>query len=83
MCPPTNHEPRRPENQRSRNWAVWDWILEALRSDALRYYLTVNMPEMKDRIGIGRSFGAQQATNWWQPGATLANRVLFFCYKNF
>ena len=33
----------------SRNWAVWGRdALTRYDPDALRYYLTVNMPEMKD-----------------------------------
>jgi len=45
----------------SRNWAVWG--LDALKRydpDALRYYLTVNMPEMKDSDWDWKEFVAAQ-----------------------
>jgi len=67
----------------SRNWAVWG--LEALTrydADALRYYLTVNMPEMKDSDWDWKEFVARNNNELVATWGNLANRVLFFCYKN-
>jgi methionyl-tRNA synthetase len=45
----------------SRNWAVWgNDFLTRYDPDALRYYLTVNMPENKDSDQTGRIRRTQQ-----------------------
>ncbi|HUI88188.1 MAG TPA: methionine--tRNA ligase [Anaerolineales bacterium] len=67
----------------SRNWAVWG--LDALRRydpDALRYYLTVNMPEMKDSDWDWKEFVARNNNELVATWGNLANRVLSFCYRN-
>jgi methionyl-tRNA synthetase len=67
----------------SRNWAIWG--LDALTRydpDALRYYLTVNMPEMKDSDWDWKEFVARNNNELVATWGNLANRVLMFCYKN-
>ncbi len=74
------------ENQKisgSRNWAVWG--LDALTRydpDALRYYLTVNMPENKDSDWDWAEFVARNNNELVATWGNLANRVLSFCYKH-
>ncbi len=67
----------------SRNWAVW--ALDALTrydADALRYYLTANMPEAKDSDWDWAEFVARNNNELVANWGNLANRVLSFCYKN-
>jgi len=67
----------------SRSWAVW--CLDALTRydpDALRYYLTVNMPENKDSDWDWAEFVARNNNELVATWGNLANRVLSFCYKN-
>jgi methionyl-tRNA synthetase len=67
----------------SRNWAVWG--LDALTRydpDALRYYLTANMPEMKDSDWDWKEFVTRNNSELVATWGNLANRVLSFCYKN-
>lgn len=67
----------------SRNWAVW--ALDALTrydADALRYYLTANMPENKDSDWDWEEFVARNNNELVANWGNLANRVLSFCYKN-
>ncbi|HEY2981472.1 MAG TPA: methionine--tRNA ligase [Anaerolineales bacterium] len=67
----------------SRGWAVWG--LDALTrydADALRYYLTVNMPENKDSDWDWAEFLARNNNELVATWGNLANRVLSFCYKN-
>lgn len=67
----------------SRNWAVW--CLDALSrydADALRYYLTVNMPENKDSDWDWAEFVARNNNELVANWGNLANRVLSFTYKN-
>jgi methionyl-tRNA synthetase len=67
----------------SRNWAVW--VRDALTRydpDALRYYLTVNMPEAKDSDWDWNEFVARNNGELVATWGNLANRVLAFCYKN-
>jgi len=67
----------------SRNWAVWGRdALERYDPDALRYYLTVNMPEMKDSDWDWSEFVARNNNELVANWGNLANRVLSFCYKN-
>jgi methionyl-tRNA synthetase len=66
----------------SRNWAVW--VRDALTrydADALRYYLTVNMPEAKDSDWDWDEFVARNNNELVATWGNLANRVLSFCYK--
>ena len=67
----------------SRNWAVWGGdALTRYDPDALRYYLTVNMPEMKDSDWDWAEFVARNNNELVATWGNLANRVLTFCYKN-
>ncbi len=67
----------------SRNWGVWG--LDALSRydpDALRYYLTVNMPEARDSDWDWAEFVARNNNELVATWGNLANRVLSFCYKH-
>src|SRR5512139_555750 len=67
----------------SRNWAVW--VRDALTRydpDALRYYLTVNMPEARDSDWDWAEFVARNNNELVATWGNLANRVLSFCHKN-
>ncbi len=67
----------------SRNWAVWGRdALTRYDPDALRYYLTVNMPENKDSDWDWAEFVARNNNELVATWGNLANRVLAFCYKN-
>ncbi len=67
----------------SRNWAVWGRdALSRYDPDALRYYLTVNMPEMKDSDWDWAEFVARNNNELVATWGNLANRVLSFCYKH-
>jgi methionyl-tRNA synthetase len=67
----------------SRNWAVWG--LDALTRydpDALRYYLTINMPENHDSDWDWKEFVTRNNGELVATWGNLANRVLAFCYKH-
>jgi methionyl-tRNA synthetase len=67
----------------SRNWAVW--VLDFLSRydpDPLRYYLTANMPELRDSDWDWQEFVARNNNELVATWGNLANRVLAFCYKN-
>lgn len=67
----------------SRNWAVWGRdVLTRYDPDAVRYYLTVNMPEAKDSDWDWAEFVARNNNELVATWGNLANRVLSFCYKN-
>jgi len=67
----------------SRNWAVWGRdALTRYAPDALRYYLTVNMPEAKDSDWDWAEFVARNNNELVATWGNLANRVLSFCYKH-
>ena len=67
----------------SRNWAVWGSdFLTRYDPDALRYYLTVNMPENKDSDWDWSEFVARNNNELVATWGNLANRVLSFCYRN-
>jgi methionyl-tRNA synthetase len=67
----------------SRNWAVWGRdALTRYDADALRYYLTVNMPENKDSDWDWAEFVARNNNELVATWGNLANRVLSFCYKH-
>lgn len=67
----------------SRNWAVWGRdFLTRYDPDALRYYLTINMPETKDSDWDWNEFVARNNNELVATWGNLANRVLAFCYKN-
>ncbi len=56
--------------------------LERYDADALRYYLTVNMPESKDSDWDWAEFVARNNNELVATWGNLANRVLAFCYKH-
>lgn len=67
----------------SRRWAVWcSDFLSRYDPDALRYYLTVNMPENKDSDWDWADFVARNNNELVATWGNLANRVLSFCYRN-
>lgn len=67
----------------SRNWAVWGRdALTRFDADALRYYLTVNMPESKDSDWDWAEFVTRNNNELVATWGNLANRVLAFCYKH-
>jgi methionyl-tRNA synthetase len=67
----------------SRNWAVWGRdVLTRFDADAIRYYLTVNMPESKDSDWDWADFVARNNNELVATWGNLANRVLSFCYKH-
>lgn len=67
----------------SRNWAVWGRdALTRYDADAIRYYLTVNMPEAKDSDWDWAEFVARNNNELVATWGNLANRVLAFCYKH-
>jgi methionyl-tRNA synthetase len=67
----------------SRNWAVWcQDAVGRYDADALRYYLTVNMPENKDSDWDWSEFVARNNNELVANWGNLANRVLSFTYKH-
>ncbi len=67
----------------SRNWAVWaNDFLSRYDPDALRYYLTVNMPESKDTDWDWDEFYHRNNDELVATWGNLANRVLSFAYKH-
>jgi methionyl-tRNA synthetase len=67
----------------SRNWAVWGLdFLTRYDPDALRYYLTVNMPELRDTDWDWTEFVARNNNELVATWGNLANRVLSFAYKH-
>jgi methionyl-tRNA synthetase len=67
----------------SRNWAIWGRdALTRYDPDALRYYLTVNMPELHDSDWDWAEFVAKNNGELVATWGNLANRVLSFCYKH-
>jgi methionyl-tRNA synthetase len=67
----------------SRNWAVWGLdFLERYDAEALRYYLTANMPETKDTDWDWQDFVRRNNDELVATWGNLANRVLSFAYRN-
>jgi methionyl-tRNA synthetase len=68
----------------SRNWAVWmDQALDRYSPDALRYYLTVAMPETRDTDWLWNDFVRRNNDELVAAWGNLANRALTFAYKRF
>lgn len=68
----------------SKNWAVWGLdALERYDSDALRYYLTVAMPENRDTDWDWEEFFQRNNNELVATWGNLVNRVLSFTWKNF
>jgi len=67
----------------SRDWAVWGRdFLTRYEPDALRYYLSVNMPENRDTDWDWAEFVARNNNELVATWGNLANRVLSFAYKH-
>ncbi len=67
----------------SRNWAVWGRdFLSRYDPDALRYYLTANMPESRDSDWDWQDFLLRNNNELVATWGNLANRVLSFAYRN-
>ena len=68
----------------SRSWAIWlhDY-LERYAPDALRYTLSVNMPEAGDSNFSWREFLRRNNNELVATYGNLAHRVLTFAYRNF
>jgi methionyl-tRNA synthetase len=66
----------------SRNWAVWGLdFLTRYTPDALRFYLTINMPETRDSNWDWVDFVTRNNTQLVANWGNLANRVLAFAHK--
>jgi methionyl-tRNA synthetase len=67
----------------SRNWAIWGLdFLSRYDADALRYYLTINMPELRDSDWDWDEFVARNNGELVATWGNLVNRVLPFAYKH-
>jgi methionyl-tRNA synthetase len=68
----------------SRNWAVWmDEALDRYDPDALRYYLTVAMPETRDTYWLWDEFVHRNNKGLVGTWGNLAHRALTFAFKRF
>ncbi len=67
----------------SRGWAVWGLdFLSRYQPDALRFYLTINMPETKDSNWDWDDFVSRINSQLVATWGNLANRVLSFAHKH-
>jgi methionyl-tRNA synthetase len=67
----------------SRGWAVWGLdFLSRYQPDALRFYLTINMPETKDSNWDWDDFVTRNNSQLVATWGNLANRVLSFAHKH-
>ncbi len=67
----------------SRNWAIWGLdFLSRYDPDPLRYYLTANMPELRDADWDWQDFYNRNNNELVATWGNLANRVLSFAYRN-
>jgi methionyl-tRNA synthetase len=68
----------------SRNWAVWmDEALDRYDPDALRYYLTVAMPEARDTDWRWDDFLHRNNDELVAAWGNLVHRTLTFAYRRF
>jgi methionyl-tRNA synthetase len=68
----------------SRNWAVWaDEAVDRYDPDAVRYYLTVAMPETRDTDWLWNDFVRRNNDELVATWGNLVNRALTFAYKRF
>ncbi len=68
----------------SHNWAVWvDEALDQYDPDALRYYLTVAMPETRDTDWLWDGFVRRNNDELVATWGNLVNRALTFAYRRF
>ncbi len=72
------------KGSKSRNWAVWvpDY-LKRYDPDALRYFLSISMPETGDTDFSWREFIRRNNDELVATYGNLVNRVLTFTYRNF
>ncbi len=69
---------------KSRNWAIWlPDILERYQPDALRYYVTMAMPESSDTDFAWDGFLQRVNNELVAAWGNLANRMLSFAYRHF
>jgi methionyl-tRNA synthetase len=69
---------------KSRNWAIWlPDILERYQADAVRYYITMTMPETSDSDFAWDGFLNRVNGELLAAWGNLANRMLSFAYKRF
>ncbi len=67
----------------SRKWAVWGRdFLSRFDPDALRYYLTINMPEYKDSDWDWGEFVTRNNNELVATWGNLVNRALSFSFKH-
>lgn len=67
----------------SANWGVWGLdFLSRYEPDALRFYLTINMPETRDSNWDWDEFVTRNNTSLVANWGNLANRVLSFAHKH-
>jgi methionyl-tRNA synthetase len=67
----------------SRNWAVWGQAaVDAYGADAVRFYLTLNMPESRDADWSWSEFVQRNNADLVATWGNLVNRVLSFAYKH-
>jgi methionyl-tRNA synthetase len=67
----------------SRNWAIWGLdFLSRYDADALRFYLSINMPEQRDSEWDWDEFIARNNNDLVATWGNLANRVLPFVVKH-
>jgi methionyl-tRNA synthetase len=66
----------------SRNWAIWGLdFLSRYDPDALRFYLTINMPELRDSDWDWDEFIARNNNDLVANWGNCVNRVLPFAHK--
>lgn len=69
---------------KSRNWAIWlPDLLQRYDADAVRFYVTVVMPETRDSDFDWDEFISRNNNELVATWGNLANRMLGFAYKNF
>jgi methionyl-tRNA synthetase len=68
----------------SRNWAIWGLdFLSRYDADALRFYLTINMPELRDSDWDWDEFIARNNNDLVATWGNCVNRILPFVQKHF
>lgn len=66
-----------------KNWAIWaDYIVKNYNPDAVRYYLALNSPEVKDTDFTWRDFINTINTDLLSTFGNFVNRTLMFSKKN-
>jgi len=66
-----------------KNWAIWgDYIVDNYNVDAVRYYLSLNSPEVKDTDFTWRGFINTTNTDLLLSFGNFVNRTIMFSKKN-